>query len=132
MPKIPTFTARGRPTTDTASVRTGIQVSPTATVGAALLPAAEAITNYSIKKRNIEEKLVADKAILELQSESDKIIQSQKENIVEEDAINNWKNTFTPLIQQKISTIKNRRVKNLIETGIDLQNSESIYQLKKK
>jgi len=131
MPKIPTFTARGRPTTDTASVRTGIQVSPTATVGAALLPAAEAITNYSIKKRNIEEKLVADKTILELQSESDKIIQSQKENIVEEDAINNWKNTFTPLIQQKISTIKNRRVKNLIETGIDLQNSESIYELKK-
>jgi len=131
MPKIPTFTARGRPTTDTASVRTGIQVSPTATVGATLLPAAEAITNYSIKKRNIEEKLVADKAILELQSESDKIIQSQKENIVEEDAINNWKNTFTPLIQQKISTIKNRRVKNLIETGIDLQNSESIYELKK-
>ena len=131
MPKIPTFTARGRPTTDTASVRTGIQLSPTATVGAALLPAAEAITNYSIKKRNIEEKLIADKAILELQSESDKIIQSQKENIVEEDAVNNWKQTFTPLIQQKISTVKNRRVKNLIETGIDLQNSESIYELKK-
>jgi len=131
MPKIPTFTARGRPTTDTASVRTGIQVSPTATVGAALLPAAEAITNYSIKKRNSEEKLTASKAILELQSESDKIIQSQKENIVEEDAVNNWKQTFTPLVKQKISSIKNRRVKNLIETGIDLQNAESIYELKK-
>tara|TARA_R100001460_G_scaffold83019_1_gene123920 strand:+ start:426 stop:1835 length:1410 start_codon:yes stop_codon:yes gene_type:complete len=131
MPKIPTFTARGRPTTDTASVRTGIQISPTATVGAALLPAAEAITNYSIKKRNSEEKLIASKAILELQSESDKIIQSQKENIVEEDAINNWKQTFTPLVQQKISSIKNKRVKNLIETGIDLQNAESIYELKK-
>jgi len=131
MPKIPTFTATGRPTTDTASVRTGIQVSPTATVGAALLPAAEAITNYSIKKRNSEEKLIASKAILELQSESDKIIQSQKENIVEEDAVNNWKQTFTPLVKQKISSIKNRRVKNLIETGIDLQNAESIYELKK-
>lgn len=131
MPKIPTFTARGRPTTDTASVRTGIQVSPTANVGAALLPAAEAITNYSIKKRNSEEKLIASKAILELQSESDKIIQSQKENIVEEDAVNNWKQTFTPLVKQKISSIKNRRVKNLIETGIDLQNAESIYELKK-
>jgi len=131
MPKIPTFTARGRPTTDTASVRTGIQVSPTATPTAALLPAAEAITNYSIKKRNSEEKLIASKAILELQSESDKIIQSQKENIVEEDAVNNWKQTFTPLVKQKISSIKNRRVKNLIETGIDLQNAESIYELKK-
>ena len=131
MPKIPTFTARGRPTADVPSIRTGIQISPTATPAAALLPAAEAITNYSIKKRNIEEKLLADKAILELQSESDKIIQSQKKNIVEEDAVNNWKQTFTPLIQQKISTVKNRRVKNLIETGIDLQNSESIYELKK-
>lgn len=81
MPKIPTFTASGRPTADAPGIRTGIQVSPTATVGAALLPAADAITNYSIKKRNSEEKLVASKVILELQSESDKIIQSQKENI---------------------------------------------------
>ena len=131
MPKIPTFTARGRPTADVPSIRTGIQISPTATPAAALLPAAEAITNYSIKKKNSEEKLIASKAILELQSESDKIIQSQKENIVEEDAVNNWKNTFTPLVKQKIFSIKNRRVKNLIETGIDLQNSESIYELKK-
>ena len=131
MPKIPTFTAKGRPTADAPGVRTGIQVSPTATIGAALLPAAETITNYSIKKRNNEEKLVADKIILELDSESDKIIQSQKQNIVEEDAINNWKNTFTPLVNQKLSTIKNRRVKNLVERGIDLQNSTSIYQLKK-
>ena len=131
MPKIPTFTATGRPTADAPGVRTDIQVSPTATIGAALLPAAETITNYSIKKRNNEEKLVADKIILELDSESDKIIQSQKQNIVEEDAINNWKNTFTPLVNQKLSTIKNRRVKNLVERGIDLQNSTSIYQLKK-
>ena len=131
MPKIPTFTATGRPTADAPGVRTGIQVSPTATIGAALLPAAETITNYSIKKRNNEEKLVADKIILELDAESDKIIQSQKQNIVEEDAINNWKNTFTPLVNQKLSTIKNRRVKNLVERGIDLQNSTSIYQLKK-
>ena len=131
MPKIPTFTATGRPTADAPRVRTGIQVSPTATIGAALLPAAETITNYSIKKRNNEEKLVADKIILELDSESDKIIQSQKQNIVEEDAINNWKNTFTPLVNQKLSTIKNKRVKNLVERGIDLQNSTSIYQLKK-
>ena len=59
MPKIPTFTARGRPIAEASGVRTGIQVSPTATVAAALLPAADAITNYSIKKRNdrLQEKL---------------------------------------------------------------------------
>jgi hypothetical protein len=41
MPKIPTFTAQGRPTIDAPSVRTGIQVSPTATPAAALLPATQ-------------------------------------------------------------------------------------------
>ena len=112
MPKIPTFTANGRHTADEPGIRTDIQVSATATVGAALLPDTDAITNYSIKKRNNEEKLVADKIILELQSESDKIIQSQKENIVEEDAVNNGKNNFTHILNQKISTIKNRRNKN--------------------
>ena len=130
MPKIPTFTSTAKPTTDVGGVRTGIQVSPTATVAASLLPGANQLTNYAIKKRDNEEKLIAKKAVLELKAESDKIIESQKDNINEDEAINNWKTTITPLINQKLSTIKNRRVKKLVEAGIDLENSESIYHLK--
>jgi len=130
MPKIPTFTATEKPTTDVGSVTTGIQVSPRATVAASLLPGANQLTNYAIKKRDNEEKLIAKKAVLDLKAESDKIIESQKDNISEDEAINNWKTTITPLINQKLSTIKNRRVKKLVEAGIDLENSESIYHLK--
>ena len=130
MPKIPTFTSTAKPTTDVGGVRTGIQVSPTATVAASLLPGANQLTNYAIKKRDNEEKLIAKKAVLELKAESDKIIESQKDNINEDEAINNWKTTITPLINQKLSTIKNKRVKKLVESGIDLENSESIYHLK--
>lgn len=130
MPKIPTFTSTAKPTTDVGGVRTGIQVSPTTTVAASLLPGANQLTNYAIKKRDNEEKLIAKKAVLELKAESDKIIESQKDNINEDEAINNWKTTITPLINQKLSTIKNRRVKKLVESGIDLENSESIYHLK--
>lgn len=130
MPRIPTFTSTAKPTTDVGGIKSGIQISPTSTVAAALLPAADAITNYSIKKRDNEEKLIAKKAVLELKAESDKIIQSQKDNISEDESINNWKTTFTPLINQKLSTIKNRRVKKLVESSIDLENSESIYHLK--
>ncbi len=54
MPKIPTFQSTARPTTEVASVTTGIQVSPTSTVAAKLLPAADAITNYSIKKKIVK------------------------------------------------------------------------------
>ena len=130
MPKIPTFTSTAKPTTDVGGVRTGIQVSPTATVAASLLPGANQLTNYAIKKRDNEEKLIAKKAVLDLKAESDKIIESQKDNINEDEAINNWKTTITPLINQKLSTIKNKRVKKLVESGIDLENSESIYHLK--
>ena len=130
MPKIPTFQSTARPTTDVGAITTGIQVSPTSTVAAKILPASDQLANYAIKKRDNEEKLIAKKAILELKSESDKIIQSQKDNISEQESINNWKKTFTPLIKQKTSTITNRRVRKLIEDGINLENSESIYHLK--
>ena len=130
MPKIPTFESTARPTTDVGSVATGIQVSPTSTIAAKLLPASDQLANYAIKKRDNEEKLIAKKAVLELKAESDKIIESQKDNISEDEAINNWKTTFTPLINQKLFTVKNRRVKKLIESSIDLENSESIYHLK--
>jgi len=130
MPKIPTFTAKGRPTAEVGSVTSNIRIDPRATMAAAMLPAAQAIDNYTIKKRDNEEKLIAKKAVLELKAESDKIIQSQKDNINEDESINNWKNTFTPLVNQKLSTVKNRRVKKLIESSIDLENSESIYHLK--
>ena len=130
MPKIPTFQSTARPTTDVGAITTGIQVSPTSTVAAKILPASDQLANYAIKKRDNEEKLIAKKAILELKSESDKIIQSQKDNISEQESINNWKQTFTPLIKQKTSSITNRRVKKLVEDGINLENSESIYHLK--
>ena len=130
MPKIPTFTARGRPTEETAGIKTGIQISPTSSIAAKILPAMDVISDYTINKRNNEEQLSADKIILELKSESDKIIFSQKDNIIEEDAINNYKQTFNPKVIQKISTIQNKRVKQLVESGIDLDNSENIYHLK--
>ena len=43
MPKIPTFTARATPTTEIASIKTNLKLSPTATPAASLLPAAQAI-----------------------------------------------------------------------------------------
>ena len=130
MPKIPTFTARGRPTAETGSIQSNIKLDPRSSIAASILPVVNEVANYAIKKRDNEEKLIAKKTVLELKAESDKIIESQKDNISEEESINNWKNTFTPLIKQKTSTIKNRRIKKLVEQSIDLENSESVYHLK--
>lgn len=130
MPKIPTFTAQGRPTAETTGVRSNISISPTSTVAARLLPAANQLSNYAIKKRDNTEKLEANKTLLELKAEQEKIIFSQRDNINDEEAINNYKTQFTPILEQSLSTIKNRRVRNLVKQGADLENSESIYHLK--
>ena len=130
MPKIPTFTAESRPTADAPGVVSNIQISPTSTVAASLLPAAEKTSKYFIKQRDNTEKLEAKKIALELKAEGDKIIQSQKDNPNEQEAINIYKQQFKPIFDQKISTLKNRRVKKLVEQSIDLENSESIYHLK--
>ncbi len=62
MPKIPTFTARTAPTTEVPTLRTGLQMSPTDTPAAALLPATQVVQNYFIKQRDNNEKLEADES----------------------------------------------------------------------
>ena len=131
MPKIPTFAAKGRPTAEVGSIKSNIKLDPRSSMAASLIPITQAVADYTIKKRNTEEKLVADKALLEIQSESDKIIYSLKDDVVEEDAINNYKQKFISIVNQKTSTIQNKRIKQLIATGVDLDNSENIYNIKK-
>ena len=51
MPKIPTFTAKGRPTAEVGSVTSNIRIDPRQTLAASLVPVAQAIDNYTIKKK---------------------------------------------------------------------------------
>lgn len=130
MPKIPTFTAQGRPTAEAPSVRTGIQISPTATPAAGLLPALNELTDYSIKKRDTAEKVEAAKKVFEIKGELDKYLESEKENINDEDAISNFKNKYNNYINQQLLGVKNNRVKKRIQQNLDLEYSEYVYNIK--
>ena len=131
MPKIPTFTARGRPTADAPGVTTGIQVSPTATPAAGLLPALNTLTNYAIKKRDVAEKVQANKKVFEIKGELDKYLQAEKENIDDENAINNFKNKYNDYVKQELGLVKNNRIKKRIQQNLDLEYSEYVYNIKK-
>ena len=63
MPKIPTYNAQGRITAEGPGVKTGIQISPRSSVAAALVPAANQLADYAIKKRDNTEKLEARKSL---------------------------------------------------------------------
>ena len=82
MPKIPTYNVQGRPTAEGTGIKTGIQISPKSSVAAALIPAANQLADYAIKKRDNVEKLEAKKSLLELKAEQDKIIFSLKVFII--------------------------------------------------
>ena len=130
MPKIPTYTARGQMTTETPSVQTGIQVSPTATPAASFLPAAKAVQDYFIKQRDNTEKLEARKTYYEMKAESDKIIEKYKNNSDEFSSVSNYNEEFGIYRNQKLSQIKNKRVKKRLENLLDIDQAENIYKIK--
>jgi hypothetical protein len=130
MPKIPTFTAKSSITSEPSAVVSDIKLSPRSTMASALLPAANQVQAYAIKKRDNEEKLEAKKTLLNLKAESDKIVESQKDNPNEQESIDVWKTNFQNLSKNKIANIQNKRIKKLVEDSLSLEESESIYHLK--
>jgi len=131
MPKIPTFEARGRITAEPAGVQTGIQVSPTASPAAALADVARVAENYYIKQRDNNEKLKAKEKFYEMKSESDKIMESQKNNSDEFEAVNIYNQQFGEYKKQQLSQIKNKRIRQRLETLLDIDQAENVYNIKK-
>src|SRR5210317_1266001 len=130
MPKIPTFTARTAPTTEAPTVRTGLQISPTATPAAALLPVTQVVQDYFIKQRDNNEKLEAKKKFYEMKSESDKIIERYKNNSDEFASVTGYNDEFGNYKKQQLSQIKNKRVKKRLENLLDIDHSENVYKIK--
>jgi hypothetical protein len=131
MVKIPTFESRTRITAEPAGVTTGIRVSPTATPAAALSKVAKVAEDYYIKQRDNTEKLEAKEKFFEMKSESDKIIESQKNNADEFQSVEIYNEKFGSYRKQQLSLIKNKRVKKRLETLLDIDQAENVYNIKK-
>jgi hypothetical protein len=131
MPKIPTYTAQGRPTTEVGGIRSNIKLDPTRTIASALLPAAKAIDDYHIKQRDNNEKLEARKTFYEMKAESDKIIESYKNNSDEFASVNGYNGEFDSYKNQRLSQIKNKRVKKRLELLLAEDQAENVYKIKK-
>ena len=131
MPRIPTFTSQGRPTAEAPSVRTGIQISPSQNIGTALLPAITGVIDYSVKQRDAAEKVESAKKVFEIKGELDKYVQAEKENINEENAINNFQKRYKEYVDQQLIGVQNNRIKERIKQDLDLEYSEYIYNIKK-
>lgn len=131
MVKIPTYTARTDITDKTPSVESGIKVNPNTGIASALLPTVKQIDKFFVKKRDLAEKTEADKKIFEMKGELDKYIISEKENINEDNAINNFKLKYNTYVKDQLSSITNNRIKEKVTQGLNLEFGKYVYNLKK-
>ncbi len=130
MPKIPTFEARGRPTEEAGSIKSGIK-APTTGVASALLPSADVVTDFFLKKRNLAEKTESIQIANKVKGEIDKVIHQNKENINEGDAILKLEKSYKSSKDSALSSITNKRIKERVNNLLDIEYSEYVNTIKK-
>ena len=131
MPKIPTFAARGRPTAEVGSIKTNLKLSPTATPAAALLPAAKTVDDYYIKQRNLEEKTEANKKFFEIQNKVEESQEKVSKDFNQDNAINTFNTDYNTVKNQVLSTTSNKRIRQLLETKLDIEYPEYLLTVKR-
>ena len=130
MPKIPTFTATGRPTTEVGAVKSNIQIPLSQNIGTALAPVTKAVTDYAIKQKEISQKLEANKIFFEIQDEVNLIQDELKNDFDEDNSVNNFNQRFKAISDTKLNSITNKGVKSLLQNKLNLEYPEFVSKVK--
>jgi len=130
MPKIPTFTARGRPTAEVGAVKSNIQIPLTQTIGNALAPVTKAVTDYAIKQKEVSQKLEANKVFFEIKDQVSLIQDELKNDFDESNSVNTFNQQFKSISETKLNSITNRGVKSLLQNKLDLEYPEFVSTIK--
>ena len=130
MPKIPTFISDAQMTTKASSVRTNIQASMKDSPLTALEPAISEVNKYYLKQRDIREKTEAKKKALEVFSEADSIVADLENNSNEEEALSIFNEKFNTILNTKLGTTDNARIKSLLQNTVDINLPKKISAIK--
>jgi len=123
MPKIPTFEAQQRPTTQTPSLQASFQV-PAEKAGSAFSAVAsglDAASEYYAREQAIKDKTEATKNYLELDLELDKIQKGAIQNIDPSQATETFQKQFNFLKNEKLSAIQNKAASKILEDKLNLE-----------
>jgi hypothetical protein len=123
MPKIPTFEAQQRPTTQVPSVASQFQV-PVEKAGSTFGAAAGALnaaSEYYAREQAIKDKTEATKNYLELDLELDKIQKGAIQNIDPSQATETFQKQFEFLKKEKLANIQNKAAAKILEDKLNLE-----------
>jgi len=130
MPKIPTFTATGRPTAEVGSIKTNIQIPLSQTIGTALAPITKAVVDYKVKEKEVENKTEAleleNKSVLELNDVAQKASSLYKNS----DQANNYLMQESKIIIDKYAALSsNNTVKTMFKNSYLLEEQKKIFSV---
>jgi hypothetical protein len=123
MPKIPTFEAQQRPTTQVISPTSQFQISPekAGSQFGALAGGLDAASEYYAREQAIKDKTEATKNYLELDLELDKIQKGAIQNIDPSQATETFQKQFEFLKKEKLANIQNKSAAKILEDKLNLE-----------
>ena len=121
MPKIPTFEAELSPTAEVGAVKTNLQVSPKDTLAGTLLPAAQDVTNYYIKEKEISNKVEGGELIAQAKQELFELEEKSKLESTPEKGISKFENGYKTIVDK----YKNQAGNNYIQKYFQINVSAS-------
>ena len=121
MAKIPTFEATVAPTAEVGAVKSNIQVSPKDTLAGALVPAADAITQFYVKEKEISNKVEGGQLIANANQELLEIKEQAKLKATPDEGVN----FFNAGYKQVVDKYKSKASNNYIQRYFDLNISSN-------
>ena len=121
MAKIPTFEATVSPTAEVGAVKSNIQVSPKSSLAGALLPAADAITQFYVKEKEISNKVEGGQLIADANQELLEIKEQAKLKATPDEGVN----FFNAGYKQVVDKYKAKASNNYIQRYFDLNISSN-------
>ena len=118
MPKIPTFTSTATPTAEVGAVKSNIQVSPNASLAAALAPAAREIENYYIKEKQISNQVEGGELIANANQELFAIAEVAKSKSTPQKGLDRFEQGYETVVNKYKSQAGNSYIKKYFELNM--------------
>ena len=118
MPRIPTFESTITPTAEVGAVKSNIQVSPKDSLAGALVPAANAVTQFYVKEKEISNKVEGGQLIADANQELLEIKEKSKLKPTPEEGVNFFNAGYKQVVDKYKSKANNNYIQKYFELNI--------------
>ena len=118
MPRIPTFESTIAPTAEVGAVKSNIQVSPKNSLAGALVPAANAVTQFYVKEKEISNKVEGGQLIADANQELLEIKEKSKLKSTPEEGVNFFNAGYKQVVDKYKSKANNNYIQKYFELNI--------------